>query len=283
MPALIPPWRLRVSEADVTEDAVLDRPSAGVLALTFIFITGAITDVHPTLQLEWQRLQHISKTHTPPKRVRVQFVLPRPRCSCRSHVYPNVNAYASAPGSRNVISSVRSRTASARARAGRGGRPGARRSRPRRRPRRGPARSLAVEEHAEGIGSRAPGDSTRCASRAWKRKAMLPPAPSSTTFSRPIVHSPTSAQWLRRRRSGARRRGVVEGGAVGRRSAHRARSRGTSRACGGGPSRPPPPRRLLDGDELALDAEQPLDDALGLLVASSPKCWSGMTPSASTK
>jgi hypothetical protein len=26
--------------------------------------------------------------------------------------YPNVNAYASAPGSRNVISSVRSRTAS---------------------------------------------------------------------------------------------------------------------------------------------------------------------------
>src|SRR5215211_5706443 len=28
------------------------------------------------------------------------------------------------------------------------------------------------------------------------------------------------------------------------------------------------PRESFDGDELALDAEQPLDDALGLLVAS---------------
>ena len=38
--------------------------------------------------------------------------------------------------------------------------------------------------------------STRCPSRAWIRKAMLPPAWSRTTFSRPIVQSPASAQWL---------------------------------------------------------------------------------------
>ena len=47
--------------------------------------------------------------------------------------YPNVNTYASAPGSRNVISSVSSRST------------------------------------RKGIGTGDPRDSTRCASRAWNR------------------------------------------------------------------------------------------------------------------
>ena len=41
------------------------------------------------------------------------------------------------------------------------------------------ARRLAVEEDPERDRVRAPGASTRCASRAWNRKAMRPPAWSS--------------------------------------------------------------------------------------------------------
>ena len=78
-------------------------------------------------------------------------------------------------------------------RAGTGGRPGARRFRPGRR------RCLltGLEPRDRGVrgrgsGARAPANSTRCASRAWNRTAMLPPAWSRTTFSLPIVHSPAS-------------------------------------------------------------------------------------------
>jgi hypothetical protein len=39
----------------------------------------------------------------------------------------------------------------------------------------------------------------------------------------------------------------------------------------------------FDGDELALDAEQPLDDALGLLVASFAEVVVADDASASTK
>ena len=47
----------------------------------------------------------------------------------------------------------------------------------------------------KGIGAGVSRDSTRCASRAWKRNAMLPPGWSSATLSAPIVHSPASARF----------------------------------------------------------------------------------------
>src|SRR4051812_3019993 len=76
---------------------------------------------------------------------------------------------------------------------------------------------------------------------------MLPPAWSSTTFSRPVVQSPFSAQFLSLPPSF-----VAE-------------------ICLGRTQVVPVGRRLhadaFDGDELALDSKQLLDDALRLLVA----------------
>ena len=126
---------------------------------------------------------------------------PRLRPSRPSARYPNVNEYASAPGSRNVISSVRSRTAS-RWRMSWYRRPS--RSRPfavlvdvhavRR------AGSLAVEEHAEG------NRLARSGGQHEVRVARVEPegdAPAGLVRARrsrrPIAHSPLRAQSLSRR------------------------------------------------------------------------------------
>ncbi len=108
-------------------------------------------------------------------------------------VYPKVNTYASAPRSRKVISSVRSRTDS-RWRTSWYRRPSSRTPPP------SSSTSMPFElpgaspssRTRNGIGSLALRERTRCASRAWKRKAMLPFARSSVTFSAPDVHSPAS-------------------------------------------------------------------------------------------
>ena len=148
----------------------------------------------------------------------------------RSRSYPNVNEYAPAPGSRNVTSSVRSRTRAAwrtswyRRPSRSTPWPSSSMSTPCDVPGASPSRSTR-----KGIGARAPGDRTRCASRAWKRKARLPPASSSSTCSRPIVHAPARAQWLGRGRPGGRGAALAERRPAGRRSARRARSRDTSR------------------------------------------------------
>src|SRR5436190_8160923 len=85
---------------------------------------------------------------------------------------------------------------------------------------------------------------------------MLPPASSSTTFSRPFVHSPASARWFRRKSSG--------------RASARFSLRAEPRYVSGVRRLSPVGLRLhaepFDGHELALDAEQPLDEALRLLV-----------------
>ena len=87
----------------------------------------------------------------------------------------------------------------------------------------------------------------------------------------PILQWPARAQWLRRRRSGSRRWRRSKSGASKdrvRRTAHCVRNPGTSRAFAMRASRPLLRCRPLDGNGHALDAEQPLDDALGLLIVS---------------
>ena len=108
---------------------------------------------------------------------------------------------------RNVISSVRSRTVLA-----------GERTSWYMRPSRSTPLPSGVDVHAvrgpgpdrrgargSGIGARPPAESTRCASRAWNRQVMLPPACSSTTFSGSVAHSPASAQALKRSRRAAPR------------------------------------------------------------------------------
>ena len=79
---------------------------------------------------------------------------------------------------------------------------------------------------------------------------MLPPASSSTTFSNPIVHSPARAQLFKRQ---ARLR-----------STRAAPPRAVAQIRLGRTQVVPVGFRLdadaLDGHELAVDAEQPLDD-----------------------
>ena len=97
---------------------------------------------------------------------------------------------------------------------------------------------------------------------------MLPPAWSSTTFSRPIVQSPASPQWLTGNRFGsAQARGSSAPGGW-----REALAAPVAEICLRRLEVVPIGRRLdaapFDGDEFALYAEQSLDDALGLLVAS---------------
>ena len=49
----------------------------------------------------------------------------------------------------------------------------------------------------KGMGGRAPGASTRWASRAWNRYRMAPPARSRTALSLPMVQSPLRAPLVR--------------------------------------------------------------------------------------
>jgi hypothetical protein len=91
--------------------------------------------------------------------------------------YPNVNAYASTPRPRDVICSVRWPTASC-WRTSWYMRPSWTSPLPSSltsTPRDGPGASPSSSTR-KGIGSCAPRENTRCASRAWNRKAMLPPA-----------------------------------------------------------------------------------------------------------
>ena len=95
-------------------------------------------------------------------------------------------------------------------------------------------------------------------SRAWKRYAIEPPAPSSTAASSPTDHSPASAHWLSaspsaRRVAAALAAGVAD---VGLRGAQRVPVGGLGEAAG------------VDADGLLVDAQQLLDRSLGLLVGA---------------
>jgi len=184
--------------------------------------------------------------------------------------YPNVKTYASAPGSRKTISTVRSRTRRALARAGRGGRRREHRARPRRRRRR--ASVLAAGHRgARGTGSAAASAGTARGARRGRgtgRRCCHPPrraggarARSSTCRKGPN-DSPAAMPAARRRSARRSSRCPV------RRAGRRGRSPGRSPACASDANRPAPRSPPLGGDELTLHTEEPLDDAFWRATAA---------------
>ena len=187
--------------------------------------------------------------------------------------YPNVNAYASTPGSRKVICSVRSRTVSC-----------SRTSWYMRPPCSTPVPSSSTSTPCEGPGG-SPSRSTRNAigsgsstptpgarrARGTGRRSTRRPGRGRPARCRPST-LPSRAQWLSGRHAGSAYTLPRSWDAVGRGEVLAAAvaevGLGCEQVCPVGRRLDPGP---LDRDEVARDAEQPLEGPLRALVASFPE------------